>query len=175
MILIGQSHLIDLEAARIAREMSPIECSVYLMFARDADGPMYVKVGISKTPGERIRSIQTGCPIRILRAVAFTCSSARTARAAEVALHSSLDQYRASGEWFRLEWSEEVENSLRATVEMVMDTIRGKDFRDVTHADGRNEIAQRRSRTLMAERKAREAAYNKHRLNVELRAPSRRN
>lgn len=174
MILINQSRLIELEAARIAREMSPIECSVYILFAKDGDGPMYVKVGISKTPGARIRSVQTGCPIRILRAIAFTCSSARTARAAEIAFHSALEPYKASGEWFRLEWSDEVKASLHETVEKVMDTIRGKDLREVSHADGRTEIAQRNSRVMKAERQAREAAYNKHRLNVELRAPLNR-
>lgn len=171
MININDWRIIEVEAARIMRQTSTKECCVYVMFAKDDGGPMYIKVGISATPGQRALGVQTGCPIKIRRTVAFTCSSRETARAAELAFHAALEPHKSNGEWFKMEWSDEAKDVLFSLIEGVMDAIRGENLREITTVEAKKEKRVREERWEHAQRKAKTAAYNKYRLTVELRAP----
>lgn len=173
MFIFSESRLEQVEAARIMRELDPKECCLYVMFAKDGEGPMYIKVGISEFPGKRARHVQTGCPIPIRRVIAFRCSSRRTARSAEVAMHEAMKEHSVTGEWFRLEWGQEAKDSLHALIEKVMDAIGGVDLKDVTDEDTRVAVRKKQETWESAQKKAKVAAYNKYRLTVELRAPLR--
>lgn len=99
------------------RTQPEYHCEIYVAMARDGDGPMYVKVGISTQPEVRLASVQTGCPIKIIRAISFKCRTTALARAAEAAFHVHLGNYASSGEWFRFEWNDESKTYLEAAIQ----------------------------------------------------------
>lgn len=77
-------------------------CSLYVLEARDGDGPVYLKVGISKIPESRAMSIKTGCPIPMIAMRAVECPSVELARLLESAAHAALRAHGTCGEWFKL-------------------------------------------------------------------------
>ncbi|OBU59195.1 GIY-YIG nuclease family protein [Stenotrophomonas maltophilia] len=80
---------------------------VYVAEALDGNGPLYVKVGISRAVESRLLSIQTGCPIKITAAKKILLPSCEVARSLESGLHRALAESNSSGEWFRFEDPEE--------------------------------------------------------------------
>lgn len=76
---------------------------VYIAEALDGNGPLYVKVGVSRAVESRLLSIQTGCPIKITAAKKILLPSCEVARTLESGLHRSLAESNSSGEWFRFE------------------------------------------------------------------------
>lgn len=80
---------------------------VYFFLTRDqslSGSPVYLKVGFSSNPISRMMAIQTGCPTPIFK---FSCVQTRSrdqAKELEYLLHSGLEQFKSSGEWFRIEW-----------------------------------------------------------------------
>lgn len=80
-------------------------CYVYMLICRD-DGPLYIKVGISETPTERLMALRLGCPVNPKTFAVCESFSRRMARKIEVDLHKALKQWRAHGEWFKLDISE---------------------------------------------------------------------
>lgn len=73
-----------------------------MLFCRDGDGPIYVKVGFSERPGARIGGLLTGCPIPAIRFASTELRDRRGARRAEKAMHAALAKWRGEGEWFCL-------------------------------------------------------------------------
>lgn len=69
----------------------------YVYYAEIASG--HVKIGRSKRPSQRRKSIQTGCPYPIEKFLVMPCEDSRLF---ESSLHERYSQYRASGEWFAL-------------------------------------------------------------------------
>jgi len=86
---------------RSSRTLEP--CEVYIFTASEEVGPIYVKVGVSRSPEARLASIQTGCPIRIVAGKAIKCTARVIAVAMEASMHEELAAYRCSGEWFRFD------------------------------------------------------------------------
>lgn len=79
---------------------------VYFFMARDGAGPMYVKVGRSDNPITRLETVQTGCPLPIVKAGMVKCLTIEQSRKIERDLHTMLSGWHSSGEWFRLNWEE---------------------------------------------------------------------
>jgi len=66
---------------------------VYVMVAKP-----YMKIGISNKVKERIKGVQTGCPVKISRVVYFEAGS--SAERIEKLLHSRYSASNTWGEWF---------------------------------------------------------------------------
>lgn len=147
------------------------ECEVYLLGAQDGAGPLYVKVGMSVSTESRILGVQTGCPIPIVNAMAFTCQSREVARAAEKSLQDHLVPFHSSGEWFRMDGSAESKRFLQRVFSDLMMEARGRQMREIDLSSIRAvRDARGRDRDLALQRAELER-QNKHRCGVELRAP----
>jgi len=68
----------------------------FLYFICDEDSK-YLKIGISKEPEERIKALQTGCPLKLILLLKFYGT-----QEIETKLHDELKEYRLRGEWYSL-------------------------------------------------------------------------
>ncbi len=73
---------------------------IYLLLCRDGDGPVYVKVGMSTDPTKRLHSLRLGCPVTPRQFLTIRRPSSATALKVERALHSGLQRWVSSGEWY---------------------------------------------------------------------------
>ena len=62
-----------------------------------ADGQTHYKVGFTIDSTQRLRSLQTACPLEIELEALFEHPKANLV---ERAAHEELDEHRGSGEWF---------------------------------------------------------------------------
>lgn len=125
----------------IARPAATYDCNgrwavdrsyVYVLMARDGDGPMYVKIGRSDNPMARVGALQTGCPFRFTKAGMVKCLSADQAKRLEAQLHHELSACASSGEWFRFDWSSERDrHRLLAAMNVVFAAIPGWTFEEI--------------------------------------------
>lgn len=107
-------------------------CYVYVLMARDAQGPMYVKIGVSDDPYSRIGAIQTGCPIPLVRAGMVKCMSRAQARLIEKELHVELAPFGSNGEWFRFDWANVAhKQALNVAIEAHMSRVKDWALEDV--------------------------------------------
>ena len=67
---------------------------VYLIWA---NGTTYFKVGFSKFPTKRLKSLQTLCPLELVLQ-----GTIRGTKTDEKNIHHRLRNYRVHGEWFEL-------------------------------------------------------------------------
>jgi len=82
---------------------------VYMLLCQDFDGPVYVKVGVSHSPLQRLAALKTSCPMTPQRlAYAVTPTRSRAFRI-ERDLHKEMARWRNQGEWFRVEMAEKAE------------------------------------------------------------------
>lgn len=153
------------------RQKPEATCDVYIVMARDGSGPMYVKVGMSSHPESRLVSIQTACPLPLLRAMAFTCRSTALARAAEGAMHLHLCEYSTVGEWFRFDWGEESKSLLETAMNDLIEQVDGRNLRQIDLSTVSRSVLERRREAEHVRSKQVAAAMEKHRVAVELRAP----
>lgn len=77
-------------------------CFIYVIQAMDTARQTFFKVGISKHPERRLRTIQSGCPLRCDLDRTVECISREAALAFEKFIHERLDDIRATGEWFHV-------------------------------------------------------------------------
>lgn len=70
------------------------------MFSEKVDHGHFVKVGIAKNPKNRVKQMQTGCPIHIGYCCFFTLDSVHLARKVERLFHQVLKFRKRKGEWF---------------------------------------------------------------------------
>lgn len=85
--------------------------NIYIAQVTDTNGMEFIKVGKSYGhPSERIKALQIGCPFPISLKRFFAIPSQSLGRnegtivsKIEKTIHSALDAYRISGEWFKLE------------------------------------------------------------------------
>lgn len=74
---------------------------VYVIAARRPEGLVApVKVGVTRSLGARLSTLQTGCWERLEVAYSFALCSRELAYFIEGALHARLADYRLQGEWF---------------------------------------------------------------------------
>ena len=76
--------------------------SCVYIFGRDvtqsAEPP--VKIGISENPEQRQKTLQTGCPFKLILIAKFMMGELVDAKRAEDVIHHVLRQYHLHGEWF---------------------------------------------------------------------------
>jgi hypothetical protein len=75
----------------------PIPGHLYLMEARE-----FVKIGIAINPIRRLKGIQSGCPLPVRLARAWSVSDDYYALLSEKVAHETLGKWRVQGEWFEL-------------------------------------------------------------------------
>lgn len=80
---------------------------LYLLLCRD-DGPVYVKVGISDRPTERLGELRHGCPVTPHQFCFLEVRSRKRALLMERAMKIGLANWSAHGEWFRVPMEEQV-------------------------------------------------------------------
>jgi len=152
------------------RSLEP--CEVYVLLARDGNGPAYVKIGRSNCPEARIPSVQTGCPVRITSARAIKCSSLAIARAMEESLHEHLASFRCSGEWFRFDWDDDAHRSLLdRAVEKHLAGM-GLEIREIDLALAGKVRSKRVKDRVQQRRKVAEDRFRKEQIAVYHRSPS---
>lgn len=74
---------------------------VYMMLADAGGGDSFCKIGVTSDLANRVRSVQTGCPMPITD-VAYLELPAGRHMEAERMFHHRLARYRTQGEWFRM-------------------------------------------------------------------------
>ncbi|MCP4967405.1 MAG: GIY-YIG nuclease family protein [bacterium] len=75
---------------------------VYIAGAWSAPGVLYaIKIGISSDPGIRVKSLQTGCPMRLFLMTFLPVPIDQAPAEYEAKLHSTFKKDRIIGEWFR--------------------------------------------------------------------------
>lgn len=75
--------------------------TVSFIYIIGGDAPPY-KVGISRDPKRRLKSLQTGHPYPLtLHSVTETCVS--KTKLLETVIHRHLKMYKTNGEWFNVE------------------------------------------------------------------------
>lgn len=80
---------------------------------------LYTKIGISKDPSNRLKSIQTGNPLQLsLVREYIVYRKGRTAKVIENRLHKTFSKYREKGEWFLNLSVEEIDQALPDDVEI---------------------------------------------------------
>lgn len=73
---------------------------VYMLLCRDGNGPVYVKVGVTDHPDQRLESLRRGCPVTPLQFHSMSIPNRRRALFIERRLHRALREWRQHGEWF---------------------------------------------------------------------------
>jgi hypothetical protein len=82
---------------------------IYMLLCRDDDGPVYVKIGMTEHPDQRLSALRTGCPVTPHQFCTIRRSSRARAYRTEAGLHSALNRWKSSGEWYRVPVSEKDE------------------------------------------------------------------
>lgn len=72
--------------------------SISYIYVIGSDEPPY-KVGISKNPTRRLKSLQTGCPKK-LKILSIKETAALKTKPLESIIHYNLSKYKTVGEWF---------------------------------------------------------------------------
>lgn len=78
---------------------------VYMLLCHDG-GPLYVKVGITDTPHQRLLALRNGCPVKPKIFAMMETPSRRRAATIERALHAAFDEWRIHGEWFVMSFAD---------------------------------------------------------------------
>lgn len=74
---------------------------VYLVLCGDA-GTIYVKVGRSSNPFQRLNELRVGCPLIPKIMATVEVATLQRAKRLESHLHAALKAWRSHGEWFLL-------------------------------------------------------------------------
>ncbi|HET9189833.1 MAG TPA: GIY-YIG nuclease family protein [Rudaea sp.] len=88
---------------------------MYCAFAED-EGWVYVKIGMSVRPFQRVKTLTTGCPFEIKRFVFCHIGNMHVARSFEALAKGALMDHRTRGEWYRFkpEMGAEFQRIIRA-------------------------------------------------------------
>lgn len=73
---------------------------VYMLLCQDS-GPIYVKIGLSNDPFQRMHALRNGCPVELRRFAFVAVPSRKFATKLEMWLHHDLSPWRSQGEWFK--------------------------------------------------------------------------
>jgi hypothetical protein len=96
---------------------------VYIIAHSDDSGPVGpVKVGITKSPGARLASIQTGNWRRVEIVRSFKLSNRAIAHLIESTFHDYLAEHRLAGEWFGIEPFDAMEALCNVVFEIIEST-----------------------------------------------------
>lgn len=99
------------------KQLKPKQGSHFLYgIVAKCDGLSWVKIGITTELLGRVRSVACGCPLPIDVAWYREIGDVTKADWAEIAVHAILEPHRSSGEWFCLEWSDELASRIDGVV-----------------------------------------------------------
>ena len=89
------------------------EYHVYALFCQDEEGPGYVKFGMSSQITKRLTQLRQGCPIpaKLFATVPVGASKDKALRV-ERALHKVFVKKHSSGEWFRFDFSDDLDKRI---------------------------------------------------------------
>lgn len=68
------------------------------IFKGDWKDTSFIKVGVAKNPSQRLKQVQTGCPVTLKNI--FSSSKTQHAFKIESEIHSIFAKYKTQGEWF---------------------------------------------------------------------------
>ncbi len=74
---------------------------VYLLLCADGDGPIYVKVGFSNNPQQRLYGLIRSCPVRPRLFAYVHVSTRQAALRLERDLLETFENWRIHGEWLK--------------------------------------------------------------------------
>jgi hypothetical protein len=80
----------------------------------------YIKIGVTDALGSRLATLQNANARPLVVVHLIDCDTYTYATALEKALHLHFKDYRALGEWFKLDWG-----VVSAEIETIVDTIDG--------------------------------------------------
>lgn len=75
----------------------------FLCCAADSPSAVYIKIGMSQNPLERLRELATGCGLKIASFGFLGCGCRSETHRIELALHAVFALWRTRGEWYRFE------------------------------------------------------------------------
>ncbi len=124
---------------------------VYMLLCRDGDGPVYVKVGMTGHPDNRLHTLRLGCPVTPHQFCTIKRSSREKAFKTETGLHTALKRWKSSGEWYRVPMDEKDE--FNAALRDALHAHRQRGYSNtwervavqplIKRAEGRKKVAQR--------------------------------
>lgn len=79
---------------------------VYSLICQDDDGPLYIKMGMSANPMQRLNEIRTGNPIQVISLAWVDVVSKQKASILESALHIGAMHWHHTLEWFKVSLSD---------------------------------------------------------------------
>lgn len=91
----------------MAVEYFPIDHShfVYALLCQDEkDDPLYVKIGYTFRPRQRLSELRVTCPIPARHYACIECYGAAHKKTVEKALHKAFEEDHKTGEWFKFDW-----------------------------------------------------------------------
>jgi predicted GIY-YIG superfamily endonuclease len=75
-------------------------CYVYMLLCQEAEGPIFVKIGMTDNPIARFRQLRNGCPHTPRQFAYFETYSRKEASRIERSLHKAYAKWHAHHEWF---------------------------------------------------------------------------
>lgn len=78
---------------------------VYMLLCQD-DGPVYIKIGITERPDQRLMEIVNNCPVSPAIYATVAINNRKYAQSLERALLDGYKKWRTNGEWIAVETSE---------------------------------------------------------------------
>jgi len=75
---------------------------VYMLLCNDAEGPIYIKAGLSDTPTKRLNALRVACPITPRYFYVVEVHSRDQAKIIEAELLSAFEPWHHNGEWFKI-------------------------------------------------------------------------
>jgi hypothetical protein len=76
---------------------------VYVFMCQDETGPLYVKIGYSVKPAQRLASLLTHSPVPPVHIWTTQTGSARSSHLLEQWIHKNLKKYHSRREWYRFD------------------------------------------------------------------------
>jgi hypothetical protein len=134
---------------------------VYLVTAR---GSGLVRIGLARDPGQRLRELQVGSPLKLELAHAQACADRPAAEAIVAELERRFAGRRAHGHWYRL-GAVDVRSALAnpATLAAPADAAAARALAAAESARGEAAFRRRRRRVSSRARTEKELAYQRRR------------
>lgn len=118
---------------------------VYMLLCQD-DGPLYVKIGVSRTPTQRVKQLWLGCPVTPRYFATVEVRSWEKAKKMERELLTAMDKWSHTGEWLLLsledkpEFNDKWKAVFRSNVEPGWDLSWSQTDVQALRADGQSKM-----------------------------------
>lgn len=110
--------------------MNYIPQFLYVMVGDGGGSTRYFKIGVARNLLNRVREVQTGCPVPITQVLSADMLTRRLALRAEKEMHAGLAGYRSSGEWFVFDMANATHKAdFNRVSRAVLDQFGGADLR----------------------------------------------